>query len=61
MKYRVTMSIVIEARDEREAHAHAMKLGELLESPMVRMAVQGQGIRLPSDVQAIVYQPQREI
>lgn len=58
MKYRVYMSIDIEARDDRQAHEHALKLAGLLKSPLVRMAVQGEGLRLLDE--PIVYQPQRE-
>lgn len=60
MKYRIAMSISIEARDDREAYAHAAKLKELLKSPMVRMAVSSEGIRLSGDGQPIVHQPQQE-
>lgn len=55
------MSIEIESRDDREAHAYALKLANLLKSPLVRMAVEGEGIRLAGDDgHPVVYQPQRE-
>lgn len=53
------MSIGIEARDDREARQHALKLEELLRSPLVRMAVEGEGVRMDGDGQPIVHQPQR--
>lgn len=58
MKYRVTMSIEIEARTDREAREDALKLKELLKSPFVRMAVEGQGIRLSGDGSPVVHAPQ---
>ena len=60
MRYRVMMSMAVEARDDREAHRYATKLAELLKSPLVRMAVDGEGIRLSGDGSPIVHQPQRE-
>lgn len=51
------MSIEIEASDERQAAAHAKKLGELLKSPLVKMAVMGEGIPLSNGGDLIVYQP----
>ena len=59
MRYRIMMSMEIEARDDRQAHERALKLQELLKSPMVRMAVAGDGIQLSGDGQPIAYQPQR--
>ena len=59
MKYRVTMSIEIEARSDFEAVGHAKKLKELLKSPFVRMAVEGEGIRLSGDGSPVVHRPQR--
>lgn len=60
MRYRVTMSIEVEARNNQEAHDQALKLKELLKSPLVRMAVEGEGIQLSGDGRPIVHQPQRE-
>lgn len=60
MRYWVAMSIEIDARDDREAHAHAMKLAELLRSPIVRMQLESEGIRVAGDDgHPVVYQPQR--
>lgn len=59
MKYRVLLSIEVEARDDREAYASATKLRELLKSPFVRMAVEGEGIQLSGDGRPVVHQPQR--
>lgn len=62
MRYRVFMSIDIEARHDREAHEQALKLKELLKSPMVRMAVQGEGVKLSNgDGGSIVYEPTYEV
>lgn len=59
MRYRVLMSIEVEASNDREAYQHAKKMGDLLKSPLVRMAVEGEGIRLAGDGRPVVHQPQR--
>lgn len=60
MRYRVVMSIAIEAQNDRQAHEHAMKLKKLLESPIVRLTVEGDGIQLSDgDGRPVVHQPQR--
>jgi hypothetical protein len=62
MKYRILMHFLIEARDDRQASDEAKKLSELLKHPMVRMAIQGEGIQLASgDGKPVVYAPQREL
>jgi antitoxin (DNA-binding transcriptional repressor) of toxin-antitoxin stability system len=61
MRYRIAMSIAVEARDDRQAYEYAVKLSELLKSPLVRMAVQGEEIQLSDDGRPIVHQPQREL
>jgi hypothetical protein len=53
------MSIEVEATGDRQAHEYAAKLAELLKTPLVRMAVQGEGIQLSGDGRPIVHQPQR--
>lgn len=54
------MSVEIDTKDDREARAHAMKLAELLKSPIVRMQLESEGIRLSGgDGHPVVYQPQR--
>lgn len=61
MKYRITMSIAVEARDDRQAYECATKLKGLLSQPLVKMAVSGQGIELADgDGRPVVHQPQRE-
>lgn len=54
------MSIEVRATDERQAREHAKKIGELLKSPLVKMAVEGKGVELANGGNLIVYQPQRE-
>lgn len=61
MRYRVTLSIAIDAPNYRHAHEQAEKLLELLKGPLVRMAVEGEGIRLSGDGRPVVHQPQREV
>jgi hypothetical protein len=60
VKYRIAMSIEVDARDDRQAYEYAKKLAELLKTPLVRMAVSGEGIQLSGDGRPIVHQPQRE-
>lgn len=57
VRYRVFVSIEIDARSDQEAYEHAMKLGELLKSPFVKMAAQGEGVELSGE--AVVHQPKR--
>ena len=59
VRYRITMSMEIEARDDRQAHECALKLQELLKSPLVRMAVASEKIQLSGDGNPVVHQPQR--
>jgi hypothetical protein len=59
MRYTVTVSMKIEARDDSEAHEHALKLKKLLESPLVRIAVESEGVKLAQGASPVVYQPQR--
>jgi hypothetical protein len=59
VRYRIIMSMEIDSRDDRQAHECAVKLQELLKSPLVRMAVAGEGIQLSGDGRPIVYEPQR--
>ena len=62
MTYRIMMHIDVDARDDREAFEVARKLGELLKNPMVRMAIQSEGIRLSSgDGRPVVYRPQQNV
>jgi hypothetical protein len=62
MNYRIMMHVEVDARDDREAFEVASKLGELLKNPMVRMAIQAEGIRLSGgDGRPVVYQPQRNV
>ena len=59
MKYRVQMSIEIDARNDQEAYEAALKLKGLLATPVVKMAVQSEGIQLSGNGRPIVHQPQR--
>jgi hypothetical protein len=59
VKYRVLLSIEVEARNDLEATEYAKKLRGLLKSPFVRMAVEGEGIRLVGDGSPVVHRPQR--
>lgn len=61
MRYRVAMSIEVSANSDAEAYSHAERLAKLLKSPVVRMAVEGEGIRLEGDGHPVVHVPQREV
>jgi len=54
------MSVAVEAQNDREAIENAKKLAGLLRSPLVKMAVEAEGIRLCGDGRPVVHQPQRE-
>ena len=61
MRYRIVMSVEIHASSDRQAHEQAKKLLVLLKGPLVKMAVESEGIRLADDGRPIVHQPQREV
>ncbi len=60
MRYRIMLSISVEAPNDRQAHECAVKLKELLEGPLVKMGVASAGIQLSGDGRPVVHQPQRE-
>jgi hypothetical protein len=61
MRYRVLAHFVIEARDDAHAVELAKKFEALLKHPMVRMAIDSEGIRLAEgNGRPVVYSPQRE-
>jgi len=60
MRYRIAMSIEVNAGSDMEAYQYAEKLAALLKSPMGRMAVESEGIRLAGDGHPVVHLPQRE-
>ena len=57
MKYRIMISIGVDARDGREALEYAKKLDSQLNSPMAKMMVEAEGIRLFGDGHVVVHQP----
>lgn len=59
MRYRVLLSLEIESVDPNQAIESAIKLEGLMKNPMVKMAIEGEGIRLSGDGKPIVYSPQR--
>lgn len=52
------MHVEVDAPDDSQACELAKKLQELLKNPMVRFAIQGEGIRLVGG-DPVVYQPTR--
>jgi len=55
------MSVAIEAANDHQGLEQAIKLLELLKSPLVRMAVENEGIRLADgNGSPVVHQPERE-
>lgn len=60
MRYRILMSVDVDEAGDTQAHQTALKLRGLLKQPFVRMAIEGEGIRLSGDDNdVIVYRPQR--
>jgi hypothetical protein len=57
MKYRILMSIEVEAAHDREAYEHAKALKKLLQEPIVKMAVENKGIRLSGNGNPVVHRP----
>jgi hypothetical protein len=61
MKHRIMMHFIVETRDDRDTAEIAKKLSGLLKTSLVRLAIQGEGIKLADgDGKPIVYAPQRE-
>lgn len=60
MKYRVGVSIAVEAHSDSEARQIAQKITALLRAPFVRMAVENEGIRLSGDGEPAVDALHRE-
>jgi hypothetical protein len=54
--YRILVHVDVDARDDRQAVDWAAKLHELLQNPLVRAAIEAEGIRVTGQQ---VYQPQR--
>lgn len=60
MKYRIYLSVEVEARHDSEAYEQALKLEGMLKSPLVKMATAQEGIRLAEeDGRPIVHAPLR--
>lgn len=57
MRYRIFIGVDVEAPDDHKAVDQANKLGGLLKNPMVRMAIEGEGIRTVGT--PVVHMPQR--
>lgn len=55
------MSIEVDAINDAEAYKSAEALAGLLKSPLVRMAAEGEGIKLAGDGHPVVHMPQREL
>lgn len=60
MRYRIMMSIVVDAAGERQAREYALKIKALLKGPLVKMGIEGEGVRLFDDGRPVVHQPRRE-
>ena len=59
MKFKLLMEMTVEARTLEEAAAHAVKLKNLVKNPLVKMAIEAEGIRLAGgDGQPAVFKPQ---
>lgn len=61
MRYRQLVHFIVEARDDRDAAEVAKKLDRLLKTPLVRMAIEGEGVKLAhGDGRPVVYAPKPE-
>jgi len=58
MRFRVLMEMQIEARTPQEAKEHAVKLKELIKNPLVRITLEGEGVKLVGDGLPVVFNPQ---
>lgn len=52
------MSMEVDAADFNQAYEYALKMKELLRSPMVKMAVESNGVRLSGDGGIVVHEPE---
>jgi len=57
MAHRILVSVDVDSRNDREAVEWAQKLDALLKNPMVRMAIESEGIRVTGQQ---VHQPMRK-
>jgi len=55
VRYRLLMHMDVEVKDENEALENAKMLSSLLKNPIVRMSLEGDGIRPVAE--AVVYRP----
>jgi hypothetical protein len=59
VKFKVLMEMTIEARTPQEAIEHAVKLKALVQNPLVKMTLAGEGVTLAGgDGQPVVFTPQ---
>jgi hypothetical protein len=58
--YRVFMSIAIDAGSDIEAQKSAVKITELLKSPFVKMAAEGENVRLAGDGRPVISHLKKE-
>lgn len=59
MRFKLLMEMTVEARTPQEAVEHSVKLRELVKNPLVKMAIEGEGIRLADgDGRPVVFKPQ---
>jgi len=60
VRFRILVSIEVDAPSDDQAFENAVKLSKLLKNPILRMQLESEGIRLVGDDGPIVHQPQRE-
>lgn len=62
MRYRLTVSIEVEARSLDEAKANTHKLCALIKEPIVRLSIESEGIKLANgNGNPVAYNPQPAI
>lgn len=59
MRYRISLSIEVDAQGDAQSLEYARKLKQLLESPTTKMMVELEGIRLSGNGRPTIYQPQK--
>jgi hypothetical protein len=60
VRFRILVSIEVDAPSDDHAFENAVKLSKLLKNPLLRMQLEAEGIRLVGADGPVVHAPQRE-
>ena len=58
MRFTIFMKVSVDARDARQAVDWAKKFENLLKNPMAKMAIEGEGIKMVGEPQAMQPKPE---